>query len=248
MRLAFVLAMAMVAGWSGPAAAATAGGKKVECWTDKDGHRMCGDRVPPEYAGQKRDVMQDGRVIDTKKAARTPEEIAEEKRQKLAAEAAQRQAAYDRDLVQTYRSAKDLESMRDERLALIDSRINSALKNTEDTDRTLASLRARAEKQANDKKPVDDRLAKQIKQFETSQEQNLHALARARSDRAAIETKFNADIARYNELRGIPAPKAVASPPAASHVPATPAPAASTPSATPAPAATAPPATADKKN
>ena len=40
-------------------------GKQIQCWTDKSGQRMCGDRIPQEYAGQKRDVMKDGRVIET---------------------------------------------------------------------------------------------------------------------------------------------------------------------------------------
>lgn len=166
---------------------------------------MCGDRVPPEYAAQKRETFQDGRVVQTTKAAKTPEEIAEEKRQKEAQEAQQKQAAYDRDLLETYRSAKDLESMRDERLAMIDSRINANKKGTEDTDKQLGDLRARAAKLKADGKPVDERLEKQIKQFEKAQQNNKQGLERAQKERVDVETKFNADISRYNELKGIKA-------------------------------------------
>lgn len=197
-----VLACAVLALSLAAAADAADSTKKYQCWTDSKGQRMCGDRVPPEYAGQKRDVIKDGRVIDTVKAARTPEEIAEEKRKKEEAEQAQRRADYDRALLETYRSAKDIESMRDERLALLDSRIVSIDKNTVNTDKSLADLKARAAKLTAEGKPVDERLAKQIKAFERDQKQNQKSLERARNERAEIERKFNTDLERYYELRG----------------------------------------------
>jgi len=211
--------------WTAPAAAQ--GKAAIQCWTDKSGQRMCGDRVPPEYAGQKRDVIKDGRVVDTVKAARTPEEIAEEKRKKQESEDAKRGADYDRALLETYRSAGDIESMRDERITMLDTRIASIEKNAANTDNSLTDLRARAEKLTQEGKPIDERLAKQIKQYERDQRLNLKSLERNRKERADIETKFNTDLARYYELRGKPQPK--------------PAPAAAGPVATPAPATTTPP-------
>lgn len=175
--------------------------KKFQCWTDKDGHRMCGDEVPAEYAGAKRDVVKNGRVVETVKGAKTAEEIAEEKRQAQAADEAARRADYDRALLETYRSPKDIESMRDERIALIDTRINAAQKNSDDTDKTLEGLRARVAALQKDGKPVDDKLAKQVKQFERAQQENHDALARYNAERKDVETKFNGDLARFNELR-----------------------------------------------
>ena len=242
------------------AASAQSSKSNIQCWTDKSGQRMCGDRVPPEYAGQKRDVLQDGRVVGTVKAAKTPEEIAEEQRKKKEAEEAQRLADYDRALLETYRSAKDIESMRDERIALLDSRIYAAEKNSATTDQSLATLRARAEAQAKEGKPVDPKLAKQIKQYERDQKQNQRSIERNRKERVEIETKFNTDLARYYELRGgkppakaAPAPGAAAAPgatPAAAAAPASAAPEkaapekapGATPAAAPAPA-NPPPAT-----
>lgn len=188
-------------------AGAQQGTKKFQCWTDKNGQRMCGDRVPPEYSGQKRDVIQDGRVVETKKGAKTPEEIAEETRKAREAEEAKKRADYDRSLLETYRSAKDIEAMRDERLAFIDGRLRAAEKNAADTDRTLADLRGRAEAKHKENKPVEERLAKQIRQFERAQRENQKGLERLRREREQVQTKFDADLARFNELRG-PAPSA----------------------------------------
>jgi hypothetical protein len=236
MRLwAVVLSLAALA-----CAAPAVAQQKYQCWTDKNGQRMCGDRVPPEYAGQKREVIKDGRVVDTVRAAKTPGEIAEEKRKKQAAEDAQRQADYDRQLLETYRSDKDIASMRDERVALLDSRIASIEKNAANTDKTLTDLKARAEKLTAEGKPVDERLAKQIKQFERDQKTNLKSLERNRNERAEIERKFNTDLARYQELRGIkPAAAATPATPAAG-TPAAPAAGGAAPAAQPAQPASPP--------
>ena len=200
MRLLAVWTMVGIAAWAG-SSLAQGTAKGIQCWTDKDGHRTCGDSIPPEDAGQKREVIKDGRVIETVKGAKTPEEIAEEKRQKQAAEEAVKRANYDRQLVQTYRSASDIETMRDDRVALIDSRIHALEKNSADTDRSLEGLRARVAALEKDKKPVDDKLAKQVRQFERAQRQSLKALTRYHTERNDVLVKFNGDLARFNELQ-----------------------------------------------
>lgn len=245
MRIAIIAAVLASLAWSAQAADKKSG-KKFQCWTDKHGQRMCGDRVPPEYAGQQREVIKDGRVVDTVKAASTPEEIAEQKRQQQAAEEAKRQADYDRALLETYRSAKDIESMRDERILMIDGRLASIEKNAANTDKSLADLKARAEKLKADGKKVDDKLARQIRQFERDQRQNEKSLERNRREREEIAQKFNTDLERYCALRGCkvepPKPAAAATPavpadpgvsPATPASPASPAPGAGAPAAAP---------------
>jgi hypothetical protein len=236
MKFAVAVFVFVSLAWAAPAAAQPP--KKIQCWTDKSGQRMCGDRVPPEYAGQKRDVIKDGRVVDSVKAARTPEEIAAEKKAKQEAEDAKRRADYDRALLETYRTAKDIESMRDERILMLDGRIASIEKNQANTDKQLIDLKARAEKLTNEGKPVDERLAKQIKQFERDQKINTKSLDRNRLERAEIERKFNADLERYLELRGMPKPKPAA--PVTAGAAATPTPTPLAPAPAPAPAAVEP--------
>ena len=203
MRLA--MAVAVLAALVAAPAMAQKGGKKIQCWTDKNGVRMCGDRIPPEYAGEKRDVMQGGRVVDTIDASKTEEERKAEAARKKAEAERQKQAEHDRTLLEMYRSQSDIIAMRDERLALIDSRTQAAEKNAADTDKALAGLRARAAALEKDNKPIDGKLAKQIKQFEQSQEQSAKALERYRKERETLQAKFDRDYARYSELRGLPA-------------------------------------------
>ena len=201
----FAMVAAVLAALAVTPALAQKGGKKIQCWTDKNGARMCGDRIPPEYAGEKRDVMQDGRVVDTIDASKSEDERKAEAERKKAELERQKQAEHDRTLLEMYRSQNDITAMRDERLALIDSRTQAAEKNSADTDKALAGLRARAEALQKDNKPVDDKLAKQIKQFEQSQEQNAKALERYRKERETLQAKFDRDYMRYSELRGLPA-------------------------------------------
>lgn len=205
MRFATMAAVLAAVLAAAPAVTQAAGPKKIQCWTDKNGQRMCGDRIPPEYAGEKRDVMKDGRVIDTIDASKTEDERKAEQARKNAEEEQKKRAEQDRALLEMYRSQGDIVAMRDERLALIDSRTQAAEKNANDTDKALVGLRARADAQQQKDGKVDDKLAKQIKSFEKSQEQNKGALERYRKERETLQQKFDRDYVRYAELRGLPA-------------------------------------------
>jgi len=186
--------------------APTAQAGKLVCWTDDKGQRACGDRVPPQYAKGEREVLDaQGRVIDKQGRQKTPEEVAEVER-KAAAETAEKerfekQAKYDRFLLQTFGSAKELEQSRDARLRALNGQMVLNDKSIADTEKTVKSLqdRAAAAKKAN--KPVDAALAKQIKQFEAALTESRAAREQKTRDQAAIAAKFNADIERYNKLR-----------------------------------------------
>lgn len=199
-----LIAGVVAALWFGPVAAQKRESQKIQCWTDKNGQRMCGDRVPPEYAGGKREVLQEGRVVSTVAGAKTPEELAEEQRRKKEAEEQRRQAEYDQALLQTYRNSRDIVAMRDERLALIDNRIVVGEKNQANTEKALADFRNRADTLQKAGKPVPEKIDKQISQLERDQRENQQALERARAERLSVQERFDGDLARYNKMRGLP--------------------------------------------
>ena len=221
MRFAAIAAVMFAAVLAVPAQSAPPPGKKqIQCWTDKNGLRMCGDRVPPEYAGQKREVLKDGRVVDTISATKSADEkAAEERRRKEEAERA-KAAEYDRALLESYRTPQDITATRDERLSLVDSRLQAAEKSAADTDKSLTGLRTRAEQAEKAGKP-DAKVIQQVRQFEKAQADNNKALERLRHEREALLAKFDRDYRRYSELRGLPAtapppPKVAAGEPAKS--------------------------------
>ncbi len=185
--------------------------KMIQCWTDSKGQRMCGDHVPPEYADKERKVINErGIVVETRKGAKTEGEIAEEARKVKEAEDARKRAEYDRALLENFRDTKDIAAMRDERLILLDGRIAASKRSLADNENSLKGLQERAEALKKEGKPVNVRVEKQIKQFTRAVKDNQKALEIYQREREEIQTKFDSDIARFNELRPPAAPAAPA--------------------------------------
>ena len=182
------------------------GAKKIQCWTDDKGSRNCGDHVPPQYAKEQRDIYNSqGVVIGTQARQKTPAEVAEDERKAAEAAAAQRhieeQAAYDRFLMDTYGSSKELESTRDLRLQMIDGRVGLAQKAISDNQKTLDDLRSRVAAAKAAGKAPDDKLLKQVQKFEDSLADSTNAVSQLQKEREGTQTKFGQDIERYKQLR-----------------------------------------------
>ena len=68
---------------------------RIKCWTNAEGNRECGDKVPPEYSRKGHEVRtEDGIVVDQVDAAASPEEI---QRQLAEQEAAEKQRILDEE-------------------------------------------------------------------------------------------------------------------------------------------------------
>lgn len=212
----------LIAGWltfvaiaAGLPAAAQAqdGGSKVYRWTDENGVVHFGDRVPPQYAQQDRDILnqqgvpvkhEEGAITEEEKhAAEAARAAAEAERERLAT-----QRARDDILLTTYLSVDEIESLRDQRAELIDGQIRL-------TEKYLASLREKLKKLQQDASrfrpyspdpeapPIHENLARELSDTLDSiilYEQNLE-MAKAR--KAQLIQKFAADINRFKELKGI---------------------------------------------
>jgi len=178
--------------------------KKFQCWTDERGQRACGDRVPPQYAKEQRQVFDSqGRVIETRERQKTPEELAEAERQAAEAAEAKRQqeaeAAYDRFLRDSYSSVKDLERARNERLATLDGRSNLARQAVESDEKSKSQLQSRIELQTKNGKPAED-LQKQLRAVDKTLRENRAGIEQMQKDRERVCAEFLRDILRYQEL------------------------------------------------
>ncbi|MGQ0502580.1 MAG: hypothetical protein ACT4P0_08270 [Panacagrimonas sp.] len=161
--------------------------QKLVCWTEHSGHRACGDAVPPRYAGQEQRVLDgSGRTLHVIPPALTAEQrAARDARAQIAATArreAETQAAYDRALLATYASPQELADLRDDRLALLDTRIQLA-----------EDAAARDEEVAG---PSASR------GLEASRTSTLRAIDAMRRDRDAVCARFARDIRRFQDLKG----------------------------------------------
>ena len=176
-------------------------------WVDENGKVHYGDRVPPQYAKQQREVVNEqGLTTKTLSRQKTPDELAAEKKARDEAEAAAKakkdQEEKDRLLVQTYPSLKDLDEARDERLKMMDSSLKMAQKSREGTEASLKQLLARKEAAGKNGGKVPPALDKQIKDHERKLKETDVAIGKMQQDRTNVAAKFEADRNRYVEIQG----------------------------------------------
>jgi hypothetical protein len=207
-------AVVLVCALHGATALAAGGGSKsnrVQCWTDKLGQRACGDSIPPEYVHQQRQVFDEqGRVRQIKPREKTAVEIAAEEAAAREAEAAalraQKQRDYDRFLLSTYNSDKDIERARDERIAMLDGRGKLTEKTIEDNEKAIAQQQRRIDNASKGDKKPGVALTKKLAELQQTLAENKAALANIATEKQQIGDKYNADLARYRELNQQPAP------------------------------------------
>ena len=202
--LRVVLPIVLLALASGPAAA-----QKLYKWVDKNGQVHYGDSIPPEYADQDREVLnKQGLAVGREEGTETAEEararVELEKQQK----AAQEQAQHDRMLLTTYQNVGEIEELRERRLDQIDAQITIQ-------EQSLTNLKARHADQVRrasrfqpantDPKaaPMPDGMAEDIARAESDIRTQQLNLDKRRQERAALNQKFDADVARFKELKGI---------------------------------------------
>lgn len=179
---------------------------KIQCWTDAQGNRACGDQVPPQYAKVQRDVVNSqGIVVNTEARQKTPEEIAQEEKQaaeqKAARQAAEQRAAYDRFLIGTYNSVDDIKAARDLRIQAIDGRLNLVRKSVSDSRDTLKGLLQQRDSVTSAGKKPNAALLKQIAKFQKSEIDGQNAMTQLTAEHEQTQAKFDADIARYQQLK-----------------------------------------------
>ena len=185
---------------------------KLYRWTDDKGVVHYGDSVPPEYAKEDRNVLNNQGVnVGFEQGELTPEQRAAKERQ--AAEAAQAQAAReeaarrDRTLLATYISVSDIEDLRNRRLELLEGQIKV-------TELYLTNLRKRLvtlQDEASKYKPyttrenapqIPENLATDISRTVASINLYEQTLSHTRSDQETVRNSFDSDIRRFKELKG----------------------------------------------
>lgn len=197
------LVVAMATSVALVAASLGAAERTIRRWVDENGVVHLGDAPPPDAAAQG-SVILNRQGVPVREIPRqmTPEEAAAAKKQ---LEEESRRKAQDSFLLTTYTKVGDIERARDDQLALIDSHIELANGSVASSEQRLASLRQRMGNfkpysQSANARRVPDALANEA----------VHALAERRSTqevleghqkrRAEVSAKFEADIARYQEL------------------------------------------------
>ncbi len=181
---------------------------RMKCWTNSEGVRECGDRVPPEYAQKShQELGKSGVVREETKRAKTDEELAEQRRlDKIQAEEdklAAKQKKKDDILLQTFSNVGDIERARDERLTALDAAIKLTEARSEkiqyDLDKRIQKA-ATAERAG--KTPAED-LLKDIESLKRQLKNNNTFIAGKRAEQEEIKAAHAKDIEHFKKLKGI---------------------------------------------
>lgn len=180
----------------------------MKCWQNKDNIRECGQVVPPEYAQQRIEVLNSkGVVIKVIERARTPEEMAEYRRQEEIRKAKELEKAArkrkDLILLQTYTKEEDLLLARKQNLRAVEGIIDITNSNTKTLEENLKVLEKRAaDYERSGEQPSKDLLA-DMQSLRTQIKDNQDFISKKVLAKKKIEEKFDADLERYRKLKGI---------------------------------------------
>jgi hypothetical protein len=187
---------------------------KLYKWVDESGQVRYGDRIPPQYAKKSNERLnKQGVVVDTKAAAKTKEQIAEEKRlAKLKAEQErkrQEQAHQDRILLDTFTNEDEMVLTRDGKIEAIEAEIRLTKSRTEKIKKRLAQKKVRAANLERSGKGVSPQLQREIREAGRQVRNNSSYIANRRKAQQAIREKFETDIKRFRKLKMAEAEEAV---------------------------------------
>jgi hypothetical protein len=184
-------------------AADSSGGGKVYRWTDEKGVVHYGDSVPSEYAQSERSVLNsEGVEVGHMEGGKN---AAQQAAQARIAAAAQQRAQHDQFLLSTYLSTKDIEQLRDERMAQEEGQIKATLIYIDTLGTRLAGLQERAMnfKPYNTEpsaRRLPDELAEELVRTLNESRSQQRALDAKRQEESETQAEFNGDIQRYHEL------------------------------------------------
>jgi hypothetical protein len=186
---------------------ASAPAKKLYCWTDAGGHKICGDALPPEAADRARTEISAKSGMRTGEVARalTAEERAAAA---VAAEQAQAEAAAEtarqrRDLamVESYGTEADLRRAYGERISLLDSTIKASELGVANLRLSLTSLLDQASDLELAGKPVPGPLLGNVRSQHMELQKQQRILTQQQRDRGELDGEFTDAVARYRALK-----------------------------------------------
>lgn len=159
-------------------ASGTAAAEKVYRWVDEKGVVHFGDAIPPEYSRERHEVL-DGR--GTRVTVHGEEDV----------DTGPAYSSRDLALLTTYASVADIEAVRDNRIGYLHSQNGVALER-------LQNLQLRKTELADNPAAINELATVEQRIGEYDAE-----LERRNAEIARIRTQFEADIARFEELKGI---------------------------------------------
>lgn len=192
---------------AGPAASQQA--QKLYRWVDGDGVVHFGDSVPAEYAELERQVINShGITVDVLQAKKTEEELAEERRLAEIRKQVELQRRADQALLATYLTVDEIVMHRDRRVELFQAQARVTELYLKNLQRRMDSLREEASRyhpysEDPNAPEIDQDLAVDLASTRETIERHEENLQRFHDDERNIVARFDGDIDRFRELKGL---------------------------------------------
>ncbi|MEM8814697.1 MAG: DUF4124 domain-containing protein [Pseudomonadota bacterium] len=186
-------------------------GRKTYSWVDENGVRHYGDSVPAEYAEVPKDVLNEHAVtIDRVAGRKSEEEIAAERLEAERVAAKELQLRNDRALLATYLSVDEIVMHRDRRVELFQAQSKVTEMYLLTLERRLEKLMAEAGRYQPysdnpDAPMIDPDLIDDIDLTKNTIERHEGNLEKFRQDEKGMIERFDGDIRRFEELKGLTA-------------------------------------------
>lgn len=201
-----IIIISVLALLSAPAAAAE---KNVYSWEDDEGQKHYGDSIPPEYADQpKNRLNEQGVAVEKIEGKKTPEQLAEEERQRKIAVEQKLQDQKDRALLATYLSVEEIVMHRDRRVELFQAQARVTELYLRNLQRRLEKLRKEASgfqpySKDADAPMIEPDLADDLRETKETIARHIRNLQKYEADEKEIVDEFDEAIERFKRLKGI---------------------------------------------
>lgn len=190
-------------------AANTVHAQQLYRWVDENGEVHFGDSIPAEYSEIERQVVNEhGITVDVLHAKKTDEELAEEARLAELERDMELQRRADQALLATYLSVDEIIMHRDRRVELFQAQARV-------TELYLKNLQGRLDlllKEASKYRPhnsdpdapmIEPDLANDLAATRETIERHEENLRRFQQDEQSIVARFDGDIDRFRQLKGL---------------------------------------------
>lgn len=174
----------------------------IKCWKNRQKIRECGGTVPPEYAQQRIEVLNEQgivvRIIEPRKSkAQLAREAREAKRQAAIAE----RRRQDLILLKTYTTEQDLLVSRDKKIATIDGSISITNGNLRILNSSLEQLQKQAANHERSGNKIPGQLIADMASVKKQISDNENHRRETEKKRVAIMKKYDDDLKRYRKLK-----------------------------------------------
>jgi len=181
---------------------------RIKCWTNHEGVKECGNKIPPEFAQKShQELGKGGLVREETERAKNDEELAEERRlAKIEADEKikkEEQKKLDKILLSTFSDVGDIERARDERVTALEASIKLTKARNEKIKLDLNKrIKTAADAERSGKAPPEA-LLKDIESLKRQTRNNETFINGKHAEQEEIKNAHALDIARFKKLKGI---------------------------------------------